>query len=160
MEQLPADAWSKQRVMLATAGSDAMAGPALELAKSQDASLVVSFIREVALNYRVEAENRLTIDNDPAAQALFVDFLEHGHKHGVPIIPMYDTGPDATLLLAEGAAMNGVSKILIGSSRRGALHNMIKGSFQQRLEQLLPPEIRVEVLRVHESMKQRTEPSN
>ena len=146
--------------MLATAGSAAMADAAIAAAAAEDAALVVCFVREVALNYRVEAENRLTIDNDPAAQAMFVDFLEHGHKHGVPIIPMYDTGPDATLLLAEGAAMNGVSKILIGSSRRGALHHMIKGSFQTRLESLLPPEIPVEVLRVHEPMKPRTEPSS
>ena len=89
---------------------------------------------------------RLTLDNDPAAQALFVEFLEHGHRHGVPIIPMYDTGPEAAVLIAEGAAMNGVLKVLIGSSRRGTLHKLVKGSFQQRLESLLPPDINVEVI--------------
>jgi amino acid transporter len=146
MDQLPPDALLRPRIMLATAGSDAMAGPAMEAARRENATLVVSFIREVALNYRVEAESRLTLDTDPAAQALFVDFLEHGHRRGVPIIPMYDTGPDATVLLAEGAAMNGVSKILLGTSRRGALHTMIKGKFQTRLESLLPSEIPVQVL--------------
>jgi amino acid transporter len=150
MDQLPPEALARPKLMLATAGSDAMAEPALEEAKRADAALVVSFIREVALNYRVEAERRLTIDTDPAAQALFVDFLEHGHRAGVPIIPMYDTGPDAPILLAEGAAMNGVSKVLIGSSRRGALHHMIKGSFQRRLESLLPPDVPVEVLQAKE----------
>jgi len=79
-------------------------------------------------------------------QALFTDFLEHGHREGVPIIPMYDTGNDAPVLIAEGAAMNGVHKILIGSSRRGALHKFVKGSFQQRLETLLPPDVSVEVI--------------
>src|SRR5688500_18337741 len=148
MDQLPTDAWARPKIMLATAGSDTMAEPAMELAKREKATLVVSFIREVALNYREEAASRLTLDNDPAAQALFVDFLDHGHRHGVPIIPMYDTGPDATVLLAEGAAMNGVSKILLGTSRRGALHNMIKGKFQTRLEALLPPDIPVEILSV------------
>ncbi|MEO6434605.1 MAG: hypothetical protein ABIP55_02440, partial [Tepidisphaeraceae bacterium] len=110
------------------------------------AALVVTFIREVALNYRVEAENRLTLDNDPAAQALFADFLAHGHEYAVPIIPVYDTGPNGAELLAEQAAINGVSRVLIGSSRRGALHHLIKGSFQRRLEALLPPEVRVEVI--------------
>jgi len=94
----------------------------------------------------VNAENVLSLDNDPAAQALFTDFLEHGHREGVPIIPMYDTGNDAPVLIAEGAAMNGVHKILIGSSRRGALHKFVKGSFQQRLETLLPPDVSVEVI--------------
>ena len=42
--------------------------------------------------------------------------------------------------------MNGVRRVLIGSSRRGALHHIIKGSFQRKLEGLLPPDIPVTVL--------------
>jgi amino acid transporter len=150
MEQLTPDALEKPRLLLATAGSDQMAGPAMEVAKAEHAALVVSFVREVALSYKVEAETRLTLDNDPAAQALFIDFLEHGHRNGVPIIPAYDTGHNAPELLAELAAIHGVNKVLIGSSRRGAIHNMIKGSFQRRLEGLLPPEIPVQVLTFHD----------
>lgn len=146
MEQLPPEAWVKPKVVLATAGSDELARQALEIAKAEDAALVVCFIREVALNFRVEAERQLTLDTDPAAQLLFADFLAHGHRQGVPIIPMYDTGPNGAELLAEAAAMNGASRVLIGSSRRGAIHHLIKGSFQRRLESLLPPEIRVQVL--------------
>ncbi|MGB7159326.1 MAG: universal stress protein [Tepidisphaeraceae bacterium] len=146
MEQLPSDAMLRPKVLLATAGSDDLADPALEVAKRENAALVVSFVRDVALNYRVNAENVLTLDNDRAAQELFTDFLEHGHRFGVPIIPMYDIGNDAAVLIAEGAAMNGVSKILIGSSRRGTLHHLIKGSFQKRLESLLPPDVNVEVI--------------
>jgi len=71
----------------------------------------------------------------------------------VPIIPMYDTGTSAPELIAETAAMNGVARVLIGSIRRGVLHHIIKGSFQRRIESLLPPEIHVQVLSV-------TEPSN
>src|SRR5439155_25202662 len=93
---------------------------------------------------------QLTLDTDPAAQTLFSDFLAHGHRHGVPIVPMYDTGPNGAELLAEHAAINGASKVLIGSSRRGAIHHLIKGSFQRRLEALLPPDIPVEVLPVRE----------
>jgi amino acid transporter/nucleotide-binding universal stress UspA family protein len=146
MEQLSPDAMSRPKILLATAGSDDLAAPALAVAKRENAALVVSFVRDVALNYRVNAENVLTLENDRAAQELFTDFLEHGHREGVPIIPMYDTGNDAAVLLAEGAAINGVSKVLIGSSRRSALHNLIKGSFQRRLESLLPPDVPVEVI--------------
>jgi nucleotide-binding universal stress UspA family protein len=146
VEQLPADAWTRPRMLLATAGSDDLAEAALQLAQAENATLVVAFIREVALNYRVEAESRLTLDTDPAAQILFTDFLAHGHKHGVPIIPVYDTGTNGAELIAEQAAINGVGRVLIGSSRRGALHHLIKGSFQRKLEALLPPDVRVEVL--------------
>ena len=74
------------------------------------------------------------------------DFLALGHDQGVPIIPAYDTGDAAPELIAEIAAIYGVEKILIGSSRRSALHHLIKGNFQRQLEDLLPPEIPVEVL--------------
>jgi amino acid transporter len=150
MEQLTPEALSKAKVLLATAGSDQMAGPALAVAKEANAALVVTFVREVALNFRQEAETRLTLETDPAAQALFVDFLQHGHREGVPIIPAYDTGQNSPELIAELAAINGVQKVLIGSSRRGAFHHFIKGSFQSKLEALLPPEIPVQVLSPHD----------
>jgi amino acid transporter/nucleotide-binding universal stress UspA family protein len=153
IEQLTPEALARPRILLATAGSAAMADAAMEIAAAENAALVVCFIREVALNFKVEAESRFTLDNDPAAQAMFADFLSRGHGFGVPIIPMYDTGTNAAEQLAELAAMNGVDRILIGSSRRGALHHIIKGSFQRRIESLLPPEIHVQVLSV-------TEPSN
>jgi amino acid transporter/nucleotide-binding universal stress UspA family protein len=146
VEQLTPDALIKPRLLLATAGSDDLADAALKVAREEGTSLVVCFIREVALNYRVEAESQLTLDTDPAAQALFRDFLAHGHRFGVPIIPVYDTGTNGVELIAEQAAINGVSKVLIGSSRRGALHNLIKGSFQRKLEDLLPEDVKVEVL--------------
>ena len=146
MEQLPPDAIEKPKLLLATAGSDQMAEPALRVAKAEGASLVVTFVREVALSYKVEAEARLTLETDTAAQGLFTDFLEHGHRHGVPIIPAYDTGHNAPELIAELAAIHGVQKVLIGSSRRGAIHQFIKGSFQRKLEALLPPDIPVQVL--------------
>ena len=146
MEQLPPNALDRPKLLLATAGSDQMAEPALRVAKAEGAALVVTFVREVALSYKVEAEARLTLETDPAAQNLFTDFLEHGHRHGVPIIPAYDTGHNAPELIAELAAIHGVGKVLIGSSRRGALHQIIKGSFQRKLEALLPPDIPVQVL--------------
>jgi nucleotide-binding universal stress UspA family protein len=150
-EQLSAEAFARPKVLLATAGSDAMAGPALELCAREGSSLVVVFIREVSLSYKTTAETRLSLETDAAAQALFADFLAHGHRAGVPIIPVYDTGADSTVLIAETAAIYGCEKVLIGSSRRGALHKLIKGSFQTKLEALLPPEIPVKVLEVPEA---------
>jgi amino acid transporter len=150
VEQLTPEALAKPRILLATAGSATMADQAIEIAAAEEAALVVAFIREAALNYKVEAETTLTLDNDPAAQAMFADFLEKAHAAGVPIIPMYDTGTSAPELIAEGAAMNGAQRVLIGSSRRGMLHHIIKGSFQRRLEALLPPDIHVQVLSVTE----------
>ena len=65
---------------------------------------------------------------------------------GVPIIPTYDMGQSSPELIAENAAMNAVSAVLIGTSRRGAFHRLVKGSFQKKLESLLPSDIPVQVL--------------
>jgi nucleotide-binding universal stress UspA family protein len=146
MDQLPPEALAKKRFLLATAGGSQLAMQACQRAQKDDAALVVAFVREVALNYKVEGQETMTLDTDPAAQALYVDFLEAGHATGVPIIPAYDSGLDAAEVIAELAALNGVDKLIMGTSRRGALHQLIKGSFQRKLESLLPPEIPVEVM--------------
>lgn len=146
MEQLTPEALARPRLLLATAGSTRLAEVALAKAREEGASLVVCYVRPVALSYMLQSQGRLTLDSDTAAQALFVDFLELGHQHGVPIIPMYDTGTNSAEMIAELAALNGVQRVLIGTSRRGSLHQLIKGSFQRTLEVLLPPEIPVEVL--------------
>ena len=146
MEQLPAGAWSRRRLMIGTYGSVALAPAALALARREGATLVVAFIREVSLSYKYEGESQFTIDSDPAAQRTFAQFLELGHGYDVPILPYYDTGPDSAELMAEAAAMNGVERIVIGTSRQGALYHAIKGHFQRRLEALVPPDVRVEVI--------------
>ena len=66
-----------------------------------------------------------------------------GHREGVPVLPVYDMGSEATEMMAETAAIYGCTKVLIGTSRRGALYHIIKGHFQTRLEAILPPDIEV-----------------
>ncbi|MGC4030287.1 MAG: hypothetical protein QM754_00870 [Tepidisphaeraceae bacterium] len=146
VEQLTPEALAKPRFMLATAGGSQLADQACQEAKAHGEALVVAFVRELSLNYKVEGAASMTLDTDPAAQDLFVDFLDAGHRHGVPIIPAYDTGTNSAEILAELAAMNGVTRLAIGSSRRGTLHTIIKGSVQRKLEQLLPSDIPVQVM--------------
>ena len=49
-------------------------------------------------------------------------------------------------LIAESAAIYGCDEVLIGTSRRGAFYRLVKGEFQKRLEEMLPPETTVKVL--------------
>jgi amino acid transporter len=143
-EQLTQEALTGPKVLLGTYGSDALARPAIEEAKKNNEVLVVCFIREVALS-GFEG-NLLTIDTDLAALRVFAKFLDIGHELGVPILPVYDTGGDAAELMAENAAIYGCDKVLIGTSRHGALYHLFKGKFQQRLEALLPEDIPVQVI--------------
>lgn len=145
-EQLTPEAFAKRKIMMGTYGSETMAPAAFAVAKAEGMALVVCFIREVSLSVKYANQGLMTIDSDLAAQRTFSRFLELGHQAGVPIIPVYDQGENATELMAEAAAMNGCERVLIGTSRRGALHMLIKGSFQRNLEGLLPPDIPVQVV--------------
>jgi hypothetical protein len=146
MEQLSGDALLKPKLLLGTYGSCDLARSALEQAKESDSALVVCFIRQVNLSYKYESEQKLTIETDLAALRAFSRFLDLGHEMGVSVLPVYDTGPDAAELMAENAAIYGCERVLIGTSRQGALYHLIKGKFQSRLESLLPPEIPVQVI--------------
>lgn len=144
-EQLTPDALAAPKVLIGTYGSTDLALPALREAKRSNSTLVVCFIREVQLSYKVDPA-KFTLDTDPAAVKVFAKYLDLAHNEGVKVLPVYDTGSDAAILMAENAAINGCSAVLIGSSRHGALYRLIKGKFQQRLESLLPSEIPVQVL--------------
>jgi hypothetical protein len=146
MEQLTGPALAGPKILLGTYGSDTLARAALLEAKRMGHGLAVCFIRQVNLSYKYEGQKPLTIDSDPAALRTFSRFLEIGHELHVPVIPIYDSGPDAAELMAENAAVYGCEKVLLGTSRRGGLYHLLKGHFQQRLEALLPPEIPVEVI--------------
>ncbi|WP_428940043.1 APC family permease [Fontivita pretiosa] len=145
-EQLPADVWTRTKLLVGTYGSEALAPAALLEARNAGAVLVVCFIREVHLSYKYGSEPKLTLQTDVAAQRTFSRYLELAHAAGVPVLPVYDTGEDAAELLAENAAIYGCARVLIGTSRRGAVYHLIKGHFQRRLESLLPAEIAVQVI--------------
>jgi hypothetical protein len=146
MEQLSPESLARPKVLLGTYGSDALAPAALAECRRTGSLLVVCFVRQVHLSYKYEYAGRLTIDTDLAALRTFSRFLDLGHACGVEVVPVYDTGPDAVELMAESAAVYGARKVLIGSSRQGALYHLVKGHFQERLEAILPPDIPVEVV--------------
>ena len=156
MEQLTPEAMAGPKILLGTYGSDNLARPALAVAKSQHRALAVCFIRQVNLSYKFDSQV-MTIDTDLAALRTFSRFLELGHSMGVPIIPIYDSGFDAAELIAENAAVYGAEKVLIGTSRQGAL-SPDPGHFQQRLEDILPEEIPVEVIAPDDSVGTTIEP--
>jgi hypothetical protein len=146
-EQLPAEVMTGPKIMIGTYGSVELAEAAIAEAARAEAALVVTFVRQVWLSFKYAAgERRLDLDSDLAAQRTFARFLELGYAAGVPIVPVYDTGADAAEVMAENAAIHGCDRILIGSSRQGAVYHLIKGHFQRRLESLLPADIKVQVL--------------
>jgi hypothetical protein len=146
MEQITTEAMARPKLLIGTYGSDLLASAALRRAREMDATLVVAFVCQVSLSYQYDDGRRLTIDTDIAALKTFSKFLDMGHERGVTVLPVYESGPDAAVLIAETAAIYGCERVFLGTSRQGALYHLIKGHFQRRLESLLPPEVKVQVL--------------
>ena len=142
--QLSVEALARPKLLIGTYGSTVLARHALQEAKRTNSTVVVCFIRSVRIARNFETS--LTMETDLAALRTFAKFLDLGHELGVPIQPIYDSGDNAAELIAEAAAITGATRILIGTSRQGAIYHLIKGSFHKQLEELLPPEICVEVV--------------
>jgi amino acid transporter len=144
MEQLGNGALERPRILLGTYGSESLAKRALAEAKASNSTLVVCFIRLINLSYKWDRQ--LSMESDAAALRTFAHFLDMGHEMGVPILPIYDSGSEAAELIAEAAAITGCGRVLIGTSRQGSIYRFIKGYFHQKLEGLLPPEIKIDVI--------------
>jgi amino acid transporter len=144
VEQLPEEVVAGKKMLLGTYGSIGLMDAALDQCSRDGAALVVCFIRQVSLSYKYDEQ--MTLDTDPVAVRTFARFLDAGHEKSVPVIPVYDSGRDAAELIAENAAIHGCEKVIIGTSRQGALYHLVKGHFQRRLESLLPASIPVEVI--------------
>jgi hypothetical protein len=144
VEQLPDHALTGRKVLIGTYGSVALLDQAMQMCKREGAVLVVCFIRQVSLSYKYD--DPMTLDTDPVAARTFAKFLDAGHEQGVTVMPVYDSGQNAAELIAENAAIHGCEKVIIGTSRQGTLYHLVKGTFQRRLESLLPAEIGVQIL--------------
>ncbi|MGN6625415.1 MAG: APC family permease [Tepidisphaeraceae bacterium] len=145
-EQLTEAVLARPRLLLGTYGSLDMAPAAMRYAKEHHATLVICFVREVAIGGSLEHVQKFSIDSDPAAIRTFTRFLDLAHANGVGVIPHYDTADDAAVILAEAAVMHGCREILIGTSRQSLLHQYIKGNFQRRIEAILPDDVHVRVM--------------
>ena len=124
MEQLDPDDLQRPKILIGTYGSDALAHAAFAEAKRTGSTLVVCFIRELRLDFGFA---QLSMETDQAALRTFARFLDLGHHYSVPVMPVYDSGPDAVELMAEAAAMTNSQRVLLGSSRQGAIYHLIKG---------------------------------
>ena len=100
----------------------------------------------MSLSYKYESEQKLTSTPTWRRSARSPDSWTWATRSACRSFPVYDTGSDAAELIAENAAIYGCERVLIGSSRKGVLYHLVKGNFQQRLEELLPEDMPVEVI--------------
>ena len=119
-------------------------------------ALNLTLLEEAALRSKARGENsiyltyveetppsrELPTEIEPSAQSL--DLLNQAMKDieakGLTGIPIWRIGSDPGKLIADAASELEVSTVMIGTTRRSALTNLLRGDVLRRLDRNLPKE--------------------
>jgi nucleotide-binding universal stress UspA family protein len=134
-----------QRIMVAGRGINPVLNFALEEAQLRKAVLCVLYVKEIAA-YFADAPGQLgpaKWKDDPQAQAIMSLMIKEGEARGVCVHPVYAVSEDASASLLDLAATLGLDYIILGSSQRRSLADLLRGSVATQVAQNLPESIRL-----------------
>jgi nucleotide-binding universal stress UspA family protein/L-asparagine transporter-like permease len=129
-----------ERLLVAVRGWTPALRFALEAARLRNASLLVLYIREVA----VSADLGSDWHKDRNASDLFARVKREAG--GLQIHPLYSVSDSPADTIIDLAATFGVDTVILGGSRRAALVKLLKGNVVTRVATHLPENIRLLVI--------------
>jgi nucleotide-binding universal stress UspA family protein len=69
--------------------------------------------------------------------------LKEGQQRGVCVLPVYAVSEDAAATIVDLSATMGVDCLVIGTTQRGALTNLLRGNAANHIAENLPDTIRL-----------------
>jgi len=129
-----------QRLLVAVRGWTPALQFALEAARLRQATLLVLYIREVA----VAADLGSDWHKDKTASELFRRIKNEASD--LQINPLYSVSDSPADTIIDLAATFGVDTVVLGGSRRAALVKLLKGNVVTRVATHLPENIRLLVI--------------
>jgi amino acid transporter/nucleotide-binding universal stress UspA family protein len=134
-----------QRIMVAARGITPVLSFALDEAQLRKASLYVVYVKELAVYYGagpVQA-TRAKWQGDPEANAILSLMLKLGSERDVPVMPVYAVSEDPAATILDLAATIGVDYLMLGTSHRRTLTNLLRGNVVTNIADQLPDTIRL-----------------
>jgi len=134
-----------QRIMVAARGITPVLSYALDEAQLRKASLYVVYVKELAVYYGagpVQA-TRAKWQGDPEANAILSLMLKLGSERDVPVMPVYAVSEDPAATILDLAATIGVDYLMLGTSHRRTLTNLLRGNVVNNIADQLPETIRL-----------------
>jgi amino acid transporter/nucleotide-binding universal stress UspA family protein len=134
-----------QRIMVAARGITPVLSYALDEAQLRKASLYVVYVKELAVYYGagpVQA-TRAKWQGDPEANAILSLMLNLGSERNVPVMPVYAVSEDPAVTILDLAATIGVDYLMLGTSHRRTLTNLLRGNVVTNIADQLPETIRL-----------------
>src|SRR5438132_1139320 len=133
------------KIMVAARGITPVLGFALDEAQLRKATLCVVYVKEVAVYYSggPASLGRAKWQDDPEANAIMSLMMKLGTERNVCVIPVYAVSQDAAATIVDLSATLGVDYLVIGSTQRTALTNLLRGSVVTNIAQHLPESIQL-----------------
>ena len=133
-----------QKIMVAARGINPVLNFALEEAQLRKAVLCVVYVKEVVVYFSAApVAGRPRWQEDPEANAIMSLMLKEGQQRGVCVLPVYAVSEDAPATIVDLSATMGVDCLVIGTTQRGALTNLLRGSVANHIAENLPDSIRL-----------------
>jgi amino acid transporter/nucleotide-binding universal stress UspA family protein len=134
-----------QKIMVAARGINPVLNFALEEAQLRKAVLCVVYVKEVVVYFSAAptAAGRSKWQENPEANAIMSWMLKEGQQRGVCVLPVYAVSEDAAATIVDLSATMGVDCLVIGTTQRGALTNLLRGSVANHIAENLPDSIRL-----------------
>ena len=134
-----------QKIMVAARGINPVLNFALEEAQLRKAVLCVLYVKEVAVYFAggPAVIGSAKWKDDPQAKAIMSLMIREGETRGVCVQPVYAVSEDASATILDLAATLGVDYIILGSSQRRSLADLLRGSVATQIAQNLPDSIRL-----------------
>jgi amino acid transporter/nucleotide-binding universal stress UspA family protein len=134
-----------QKIMVAARGINPVLNFALEEAQLRKAVLCVVYVKEVVVYFSAApaVAGRPRWQEDPEANAIMSLMLKEGQQRGVCVLPVYAISEDPPATIVDLSATMGVDCLVIGTTQRGALTNLLRGSVANHIAENLPDSIRL-----------------
>jgi len=133
-----------QRIMVAARGITPVLSYALDEAQLRKASLYVVFVKEIAVYYGAgPVRGRARWQDDSEANAILSLMLKLGCERDIPVMPVYAVSDDPAATILDLAATLGVDFLMIGTSHRLTLTNLLRGNVVTNIAAQLPDTIRL-----------------
>ena len=132
--------------MVAARGINPVLNFALEEAQLRKAVLCVVYVKEISVYFAGApsgASGSAKWKDDPQAQAIMSLMIKEGEARGVCVQPIFAVSEDAAATILDLAATLGADYIILGSSQRRSLADLLRGSVATQIAQNLPESIRL-----------------
>src|SRR5207253_5547501 len=134
-----------QKIMVAARGLTPVLSFALDEAQLRKATLCVLYVKEIAVYYTggPTTLGRARWQDDPEANAIMSLMLKLGSERGVCVQPVYAVSEDAATTILDLSASMSVDYLMLGTSHRLTLTNLLRGNVVTNIAAQLPDTIRL-----------------